>query len=58
MKIIEASSKNIPNYGITFHAIEEFIENNGGRNNFKGMTTSEVCVKYLQPFCKPNYFFN
>ena len=54
MKVIEASSKIIPNIGVTFNAIEEFIAKNGGRMNFEKMTTSEVCIKYLQPFCKEN----
>ena len=39
----------LPKLGVTIRVFHEFIERNGGKSNFEGITTQEVCDKMLMP---------
>jgi len=41
-----------PKEGLTIQAIADFIKANGGKENFKGLTTNDVCTKFLKPATK------
>jgi hypothetical protein len=43
-----------PKEGVRFQAFYKFIEECGGRENIKGLTTTDVCQKYLMPMTVDN----